>query len=170
MVLVSFVGIIFFGVLIHYYDEGSGRFRTSVAGESARATRILPEDLSLCATINGLEAQLFARIKGQDPCHSPLLLGAQARSVRIAARREAAWFAPVSRSDRGREDGVGAGVFAFPFRRDSPFRFDMSEFLQLDSAKLFMGMNPANPGDSERSSLSTSKGFCFSTKSKRPIA
>ena len=30
----------------------------------------------------------------------------------------------------------------------------MSEFLHLDSAKLFMWMNPANPGDSERSSLS----------------
>jgi len=58
----------------------------------------------------------------------------------------------------------------FLFGGDSLFRFDMSEFLHLDSAKLFMGMNPANPGHPERSSLSTSKGFRFSTKSKRPLA
>jgi hypothetical protein len=42
MVLVSFVGIIFFGVLIHYYDEGSGRFRTSVARDQ-RASLISQE-------------------------------------------------------------------------------------------------------------------------------
>jgi hypothetical protein len=36
MVFTSFVGIIFLGLDFHYYDEGSGRFRTSVAQESAR--------------------------------------------------------------------------------------------------------------------------------------
>jgi hypothetical protein len=36
MVFTSLVSIIFLSLDFHYYDEGSGRFRTSVAQESAQ--------------------------------------------------------------------------------------------------------------------------------------
>jgi hypothetical protein len=40
MVFTSFVGIILLGLDFHYYDEGSGRFGTSVAQESGMTVLI----------------------------------------------------------------------------------------------------------------------------------
>ncbi len=94
---------------------------------------------------------------------------ARARSTRIAARREAAWFAPVSRSDRGREDGVGAGAFAFPFRRRLPVSFRYVGIPAPGQREAVHGDESGKPGRLGKVLSSTSKGFCFSTKSKRPI-
>jgi hypothetical protein len=119
--------------------------------------------------MNGLEAQLFARIKGQDhviPRVGSVLERGQLGLPPAAQPLGSLLF--LGPTGLGKTGSALESLHFFTARLPLSFRY--VGFLHLDSAKLFMGMNPANPGDSERSSLSTIKGFCFSTKSKRPIA
>ena len=65
MVFTSFVGIVFFGFDFHYYDEESGRFRTSVAREiSAQAEALVAKAHTICpyskATRGNIEVKLHA--------------------------------------------------------------------------------------------------------------
>ena len=94
----------------------------------------------------GLEAHLHSRIKGQDhliPRVCSVLergqLGLQPQGKPLGSFL---FLGPT---------GVGKTELTLEFTRyllgnESVFRFDMSEFLHLDSAKLFMGDETGNPG------------------------
>jgi ATP-dependent Clp protease ATP-binding subunit ClpA len=101
---------------------------------------------ALVENLCDLEAHLFSRIKGQDhviPRVCSVLergqLGLQPQGKPLGSFL---FLGPT---------GVGKTELTLEFTRylfgnESVFRFDMSEFLHLDSAKLFMGDETGNPG------------------------
>ena len=101
---------------------------------------------ALVENLCGLEAQLLSRIKGQDhviPRVCSVLergqLGLQPQGKPLGSFL---FLGPT---------GVGKTELTLEFTRylfgsESVFRFDMSEFLHPDSAKLFMGDETGNPG------------------------
>jgi ATP-dependent Clp protease ATP-binding subunit ClpA len=101
---------------------------------------------ALVENLCGLEAHLLSRIKGQDhviPRVCSVLergqLGLQPQGKPLGSFL---FLGPT---------GVGKTELTLEFTRylfgnESVFRFDMSEFLHLDSAKLFMGDETGNPG------------------------
>ena len=121
--------------------------------------------------LNGLEAHLLSRIKGQDhviPRVCSVLergqLGLQPTGKPLGSFL---FLGPT---------GVGKTELTLEFTRylfgdESVFRFDMSEFLHLDSGEAVHGRRNRQPWTAGNSSLaSTSEASCSSTKSKRPIA
>ena len=101
---------------------------------------------ALVENLCGLEAHLLSRIKGQDhviPRVCSVLergqLGLQPQGKPLGSFL---FLGPT---------GVGKTELTLEFTRylfgnESVFRFDMSEFLHLDSAKLFMGDETGSPG------------------------
>jgi ATP-dependent Clp protease ATP-binding subunit ClpA len=101
---------------------------------------------ALVENLCGLEAHLLSRIKGQDhviPRVCSVLergqLGLQPQGKPLGSFL---FLGPT---------GVGKTELTLEFTRylfgnESVFRFDMSEFLHMDSAKLFMGDETGNPG------------------------
>jgi hypothetical protein len=102
--------------------------------------------LAIVRDLNGLETHLLSRIKGQDHVISrvcsvlePGRLGLQPTGKPLGSLL---FLGPT---------GVGKTELTLEFTRylfgtESIFRFDMSEFLHLDSVKLFMGDETGSPG------------------------
>ena len=67
--------------------------------------------------LNGLEAHLLSRIKGQNHVIPRVCSVLERGQLGLATHREAARFVPVSRSDRGGKDGADARIYALSFRR-----------------------------------------------------
>ena len=120
--------------------------------------------------LNGLEAHLRSRIKGQDhviPRVCSVLergqLGLQPSGKPLGSFL---FLGPT---------GVGKTELTLEFARylfgpEKVFRFDMSEFLHLDSVKLFMGDETGSTGRLGNVLSHTSEASFSSTKSKRPTA
>ena len=101
---------------------------------------------AIARDLNGLEAHLLSRIKGQDHVISRVCsvlergqLGLQPAGKPLGSFL---FLGPT---------GVGKTELTLEFTRylfggENVFRFDMSEFLHLDSAKLFMGDETGSPG------------------------
>ena len=66
--------------------------------------------------LNGLEAHLLSRIKGQDHVIPRVCSVLERGQLGLAAHRETARFVPVSRTDRRREDGTDSRIHPLSLR------------------------------------------------------
>ena len=99
--------------------------------ELSAQSPISQEDLSLSATMNGLEPQLFARIKGQDMSF-PASLGIERDQLGLPPAAKPLGSLLVLGPTGVGKTASALEFFAFPFRRNSLFRFDMSEAPSLN--------------------------------------
>ena len=120
--------------------------------------------------LNDLEAHLLSRIKGQSHVIPRVCSVLERGQLGLEPAGK-----PLGSFLFLGPTGVGKTELTLEFTRylfgeNRVFRFDMSEFLHLDSAKLFMGDETGRPGAWEPPYRILSAAFFSLTKSKRRTA
>jgi ATP-dependent Clp protease ATP-binding subunit ClpB len=103
-----------------------------------------PDYAAIAESIHGLQSHLSSKIRGQNHV-IPRVCSCWNAGNLSQSHREAARLISFP-GPTGREDELTLEFNRYLFGGDNVFRFDMSEFLHLDSVKLFMGDETGRPG------------------------